>query len=312
MVPGKLYRASTLCEDNKALKAAKSNHNAVDSMVDHEIENGFISDVWVLLKYRTATHYQSGEFLGPRFGDKIFAAVLIMSLYWDIGGSTDAQAIQSTASLLYFVVALCGYGAAAYVPSLTLDRPLFYRERADGCYSTLSYFLAKFLEEAVLNTATTLVFCVIVFYTCSFQGSFWIFVGTYYLTSMIGIVLAYAIASAVPTMDAANALLPTYVTMCMYFGGLFLLYDKIPVGWQWFSYTTFLRYAWCALMVNNFDSDKFNNVQAFDGKSVLEFYGASDGIEANIGFSFLMLAVLLFVFAGLGVLALKFLKFSDR
>ena len=43
---------------------------------------------------------------------------------WKIGDKTDTQSIQSTASLLYFVSALCGYGAAAFVPSLTLDRPL--------------------------------------------------------------------------------------------------------------------------------------------------------------------------------------------
>ena len=28
------------------------------------------------------THYKSGEFLGPRIGDKIFSGVLILSLYW--------------------------------------------------------------------------------------------------------------------------------------------------------------------------------------------------------------------------------------
>ena len=38
--------------------------------------------------------------------------------------------------------------------------------------------------------------------------------------------------------QAANAVLPTYVTMCMYFGGLFLLFDKIPDGWQWSSWTS--------------------------------------------------------------------------
>ena len=42
-----------------------------------------------------------------------------------------SQSISSTGSLLYFVMALCGYGAAAFVPSLTLDRPLFYREVCD-------------------------------------------------------------------------------------------------------------------------------------------------------------------------------------
>ena len=50
---------------------------------------------------------------------------------------------------------------------------------------------------------------------------------------MTGICLAYGVAAVVPTMEAANAVLPTYVTMCMYFGGLFLLFDKIPDGWRW-------------------------------------------------------------------------------
>ena len=37
---------------------------------------------------------------------------------------------------------------------------------------------------------------------------------------MVGIVLAYAVAAVAPNMDAANAMLPTYVTTCLYFGGL--------------------------------------------------------------------------------------------
>ena len=47
---------------------------------------------------------------------------------WKIGEGHDPQSIQSTATLLYFISALCGYGAAAFVPSLTLERALFYRE----------------------------------------------------------------------------------------------------------------------------------------------------------------------------------------
>ena len=80
-----------------------------------------------------------------------------------------AQAIQSTSSLLYFVSALCGYGAAAFVPSLTLDRPLFYRELADGCYSPLVYYLSKFIEEAFLCVFTSLLFSVIVFFGVKLQ-----------------------------------------------------------------------------------------------------------------------------------------------
>lgn len=47
------------------------------------------------------------------------------------------------------------------------------------------------------------------------QGSFIVFASIYYLTTMVGIVLAYAVAALVPNMEAANAILPTLVTLWM-------------------------------------------------------------------------------------------------
>ena len=144
------------------------------------------------------------------------------------------------------------------------------------------------------------------------QGSFIVFASIYYLTTMIGIVLAYAFASACSTMDAANALLPTYITICMYFGGLFLLFDKIPIGWQWFSYTTFLRYAWCALMVNQFDNAEFNSKTDFNNMNVLTFYGMEEGFENSIGLSAGILGLMIFLFAIMGVYALETCQHATR
>jgi ABC-type multidrug transport system ATPase subunit len=301
-----LQSALALASTNASLSAD------VDDAPTAEVLTSTFHGIKTLLRYRTATHYKSPEFLGPRFGDKILFGLLILSLYWGIGDKQDAQSIQSTASLLYFIIALCGYGAAAFVPSLTLDRPLYYRERADGYYTTFTYYVAKFIEEALIATITSLVFGTIVFFGCNLQGSFWIFIAVYFLTSMIGIVLAYAVAAAVPTMDAANALLPTYVTFCMYFGGLFLLFDKIPLGWRWFSYTTFLRYAWSAMMVNQFHDEANGAVAAFGGQDVLTFYGLHDGIAADIGISCGILIAIMLVFAILGGLALSRFKHITR
>jgi len=33
------------------------------------------------------------------------------------------------------------------VPSLVLDRPLFYRETNDGCYGPFAYFTYKIIQE---------------------------------------------------------------------------------------------------------------------------------------------------------------------
>ena len=268
-----------------------------------------------LLRYRMVNHYKSATFLAPRIGDKVMFGLLILSLYWKVGDKTDAQSIASTAALLYFVAALCGYGAAAFVPSLTLDRPLFYREVADGFYTAPIYYLSKFIEEAVLASLTSLIFAVTMFWGCGLQGNFFIFALTYYLTTMTGIVLAYLVASIVPTMDAANALLPTYVSICMYFGGFFLLYDKIPTGWYWFSWTSFLRYSWGALMLNNYQNTPageapFAFYQPGQSMNVLEFYGLRDSIMGSLPACLGMLTACCVFFATLGAIVITFVKWA--
>jgi len=162
-----------------------------------------------------------------------------------------------------------------------------------------------------------LIFSAIVFFSCQLQGSFFIFVITYYLTTMCGIVLAYMVAAVAPTMEAANALLPTYVTTCMYFGGLFIVFDKIPVGWKWYSYTSFLRYSWGALMLNNYQDSSVGEVAVFfdsNGASinVLEFYGLDDGFMSNMGALLGVLAGLVIFFGLMGALALNKLNHVKR
>ncbi|CAE8650677.1 unnamed protein product [Polarella glacialis] len=278
---------------------------------------GQLKALQTLLAYRMMKHYKSPEFLGPRFGDKIFMSLLSMSLYWGIGDKSDVQSMQSTAAVLFFFCALCGYGAAAFVPSLTLERALFFREQADGCYIGVTYYIAKFIEEAVLCTFTSTFFSIIVFFAMNLQGNFGIFAATYFATSMVGIVLAYAVAAVAPTMEAANALLPTYVTTCMYFGGLFIVFDKIPIGWEWYSWTSFLRYAWGALMLNQFKDQETGKLKVFfdsDGQSmtILEFYNMDEGIMDSVGACLGILAGLCVIFGTLGALGVTYVSHVKR
>lgn len=117
--------------------------------------------------------------------------------------------------------------------------------------------------------------------------------------------------------EAANALLPTYVTICLYFGGLFIVFDKIPKGWEWFSYTSFMRYSWGAFMLDNYRDSATSNVAVFfdangNPQTVLEFYGMTDGIMGSIGACLGLLSLLLAVFTVLGVLALVYIRHEKR
>jgi ABC-type multidrug transport system permease subunit len=56
-------------------------------------------------------------------------------------------------------------------------------------------------------------------------------------------VLAYTIAALSPNMDVANAALPTYVTMLLFFAGCLIRWTNIPNYWKWFGYIDVLRWA---------------------------------------------------------------------
>jgi len=81
-----------------------------------------------------------------------------------------------------------------------LNRKLFYRELDDGCYAPTTYYASKCVQEAILALFTSGLFCVITFFGLDLPGNFGIFFVTYYLTTLIGIILAYAVASIIPSL----------------------------------------------------------------------------------------------------------------
>lgn len=118
--------------------------------------------------------------------------------------------------------------------------------------------------------------------------------------------------------EAANALLPTYVTICLYFGGLFIVFDKIPTGWEWFSWTSFIRYSWGAFMVDNYANTELAAVPVFfdsngNPQTVLEFYGLTEGpIMNSVAACLGLLSGLLVFFSLLGVMALVYIRHENR
>jgi hypothetical protein len=120
---------------------------------------------------------------------------------------------------------VCRFGAAAYVPSLTLEKPLFVRERNDGLYRPITYLLSKLLDEILIAVVASLLFSLVVFYLVDLQGEFVVFWIAYLATLTCGINAAYLVATLAPNMDVANAALPAY-TVCLTPHSSLFLYDS--------------------------------------------------------------------------------------
>lgn len=278
--------------------------------------------VWILLKYRALVDYKSPVYLGPRIGDKLIFALIVLTLYagegkGEEGGEASPQKVQGLVGVLFMVVALCGYGAAAVVPTLVLDRPLFYRETNDGCYGPCAYYIFKLVQEGFLCIFTSLMFMLIVYWGVGFQGNFGAMCAIYYLTTMISIALAYAIASLAPDIDAASAMLPTYVTTVMFVGGLIMLIDEIPGWWAWYGWTSFIRYAWAALMLTQFSGTSSGEALLFLDQNgtaitVLDNYAIRGSVLGSVGACVGFLALIFACFCSCGMATISNVRHERR
>ena len=302
--------ASTL--ERHAAAGANANANASPSAAQSKLATASSTTVpgwfafWVMAKYRTRKNYADGEYLGPRLGDKVFIAFLIFTLYFGIGDDHDPANVVNISSMLFMWCTLPAFGAASYVPQIVMERSLYMRERADGLYRPMTYVVAKMFDELLLLFFVTLVIAAVVFYAVSLSGSFALFWLVYYVTLANGVVLAYLISALSPNMEAANAILPTYVVTLLFFAGFLIRPADTPDYWKWYAYVDLMKFSWGALMINQW---KENDPEFVGGVSLLTEYDLKNESEwAYVGY----LCLFFLAFFAAAFLALKHVNHSKR
>ena len=59
--------------------------------------------------------------------DKLALSLIIMTLYWRVGDNHKLSNYNNLAAVLFLWTILPGYAAAAFIPTIVLERPLFVR-----------------------------------------------------------------------------------------------------------------------------------------------------------------------------------------
>lgn len=98
---------------------------------------------------------------------------------------------------------LPSYVAAGQMPSIVLERPLFYREQDDGCYPVISYIVYKLIEEGLVGLPVSLLTQSILYFGVGLRGSFLRFWIVHFCIAQNGIALAYVCSSVAKTMVLA-------------------------------------------------------------------------------------------------------------
>ena len=122
------------------------------------------------------------------------------------------------------------------------ERPVFLREYSTDHYSTLAYFLSRFVIEAFTTAIQMLVVALLSYYLIGFQsGLGWHFLVLYAL-AMSSTALAVLLGSAVEDPKLATEFLPLLFVPQFLFAGFFVNPELIPIWLRWAQWVCALTY----------------------------------------------------------------------
>lgn len=196
--------------------------------------------------------YRNPLLMASHYAVAIGVALICGFLFYHV--TNDIPGFQNRLGLFLFILALFGFSCLTSLGVFANERLLFMRERANGYYSPITYFLAKVLFDVLpLRVIPPFVLGSIVYGLAGLNPeveSFWKFILVLVLFNLAASSVIFFLSVAVSDLGVAN-LLGSLVMLCnLLFAGLFINYDKIPIGLRWIPKISFFHAAYEALLVN--------------------------------------------------------------
>lgn len=189
-----------------------------------------------------------------------FFAVLLSLVYRDIG--RDQKSIQDRIGILFFITINQSFAPMAGVLAVfPAERNVVHKERVGGAYSTSAYFLSRVLAEVPLNVIIPTIYGSIIYWAVGLNPDpyrYLTFVAIVLLETHCAVALGYAISSMAPDAKVAQAVGPPLLIVLILFGGFYINTASLPPGSEWVQYISYIKWAFQALALNEFEGATFD------------------------------------------------------
>lgn len=227
------------------------------------------------------------------------AMAFLMGTTWFVRDDNQKH-IEDRFSAHFFAVAFLAFMSVAGIPGFLEERLVFQRERANGSYRVGAYVLA--------NTLVSIPFVFIISFSFTAVAYYWIGLNpalNQFLTYLTFLFLALYVAESMVVF--VSTLIPIFVaalTIASFMNGFFMIVQgyfvqkkNIPSAWLWGHYIDYQKYAFEAMVYNDFTGLNFTcdapaapgnpcfclfpnpdgpDGCSFSGDVVLEHYGYSN------------------------------------
>ncbi|KIR82739.1 ATP-dependent permease [Cryptococcus gattii E566] len=206
-----------------------------------------------LLSSRTFKNlYRNPLLMATHYAVAIIAALLCGFFFYQV--TNDIPGFQNRLGLFLFILSLFAFSCLSSLGIFANERLLFMRERANGYYSPITYFLAKLLFDIIpLRVIPPFILGSIVYGLAGLNAevsAFWKFIMTLVLFNLTASSIVLFLSMAISDLGVANLLGSLIMLYNLLFAGLLMNYDRVPNSLKWMLTTSFFHAGYEALLVN--------------------------------------------------------------
>eukprot|EP00939_MAST-03C_sp_MAST-3C-sp1_P004967 g4967.t1 len=214
--------------------------------------------------------------LGVRLAMYTMLALMVGTMFWDVGSDKDDSSINARISIIFYVAAFMVFMSVAVLPFFMMQRDVFVQERANGAFGVSEYVLAKFLTSLPGVFLIALVSTILVVLPSGLNG-FGIYLLNLYVSLLVAEAFMCVMASVVPHFIIGIALAAGLFGFFMLVEGFFLVKDDIPPWFIWGYHIAFHTYSFRIFMFNEFeDLGSLDSTRFMTGEDVVKYYAADD------------------------------------
>ncbi|XBI06754.1 ABC transporter G family member 51 [Aegilops tauschii subsp. strangulata] len=283
-----------------------------------EFSHGCLTQFGVCLLKQGLIYWRSPEYNVVRLFYTAIASLIFGSIFWNVGMKRETTGdLYLVMGALYSACLFLGINNASSVqPIISVERAVYYRERAAKMYSSFPYAAAQGLIEIPYIATQTLIFGLITYFMINYErnlGKLLLYLLYMFLTFTYFTFYGMVAVGLTPTQSVAAVVASAFYSSWNLFSGFLIPQSRIPGWWIWFYYICPVAWTLNGIITSQLgDVDTRIVGPGFDG-TVQEFIQQNLGCEQGMtGVTIAVLIAFCVLFFSVYAFSIKMLNFQRR
>ncbi|KAL9265410.1 Pleiotropic drug resistance protein 1-like protein [Drosera capensis] len=272
-----IYRNSDLHRRTKALISELSlpAPGSQDLYFPTKYSQSFLTQCIACFWKQNWSYWRNTLYNAVRLLFTAFVGVVFGTIFWKMGSKRGSQQdlFNAMGSMYTAVIFLGITNATGVQPVVSVERTVFYRERAAGMYSALPYAVGQVLIELPYCFVQAVIYGVIVYAMMDFQWSvakfFW-YIYFMYFSLMYFTYYGMMTVGITPNVNVAAIISSAFYGLWNLFSGFIIPRPRMPIWWRWYYWANPIAWSLYGLLTSQF-GDISTGLSDADNQTVKDF-----------------------------------------